>query len=200
MEHQFEQGQDRATASGLDGIGGVHRLCADVSARRPVDLSCYYTGNAGNMGCFEPDGRCRKKACALKTTGAMLATPVRLKVIGANTQGFAVLAGRSPDQKTVQVLISSYRIQQPQEPPRQSAPPGSHGLERRKLRPANPQGYSLKVSRLPWGDKPYAVKRYRIDEQQDFALVQEMATKGATLEVRQPLAPPAIELIVLTRE
>jgi hypothetical protein len=115
----------------------------------PVDLSHYYTGNAGNMGSFETNGGYRKKAYALKATGAMLDTRQRLAVTGSDTMGFAVLAGRAQDKKTVQVLISNYEIQQPKEPPRQSAPPGSRGLERRQTRSERIQGYTLHVTHLP---------------------------------------------------
>lgn len=163
-----------------------------------VDLSYYYAGNAGSMGSFEPDGSYRKKAYALKATGAMLDTPQRLAVQGGDTEGFAVLAGRSPDGRTVQVLIANYAIQQPQEPPKQSAPPGSHGLERRKLRQGGIESYSLKLVKLPWGHKPFTVKRYRLDASHDFALTEEREVEGGTLEIRQPLSPPAIELIVAT--
>ena len=79
----------------------------------PVDLSYFYTGNAGNMGCFETNGVCRKKAFALKATGAMLDTRRRLSASGGDTMGFAVLAGRSEDKRSVQVLIANYEIQQP---------------------------------------------------------------------------------------
>jgi hypothetical protein len=43
------------------------------------------------------------------------------------------------------------------------------------------------------------VKRYRTDEKQDYALVEELAAKGGTLDLSNPLPPPAIELIILTR-
>jgi hypothetical protein len=165
----------------------------------PVDLSHYYTGNAGNMGSFETNGVYRKKAYALKATGAMLDTRQRLAVTGADTMGFAVLAGRSKDKQTVQVLISNYQIQQPEEPPRQSAPPGSHGLERRQIRAESIQDYALRVAHFPWGRGAFTVKRYRIDENQDYALVEKFEAKGGTLELSRPLPPPAIELIVLKR-
>ena len=165
----------------------------------PVDRSHYYTGNAGNMGSFETNGGYRKKAYALKATGAMLDTRQRLAVSGSDTMGFAVIAGRSPDKKTVQVLISNYEIQQPEGPPRQSAPPGSLGLERRPIRSESIRAYALRVAHLPWGKGAFTVKRYRIDEQQDFALVEELAGKGGELELSRPLPSPAIELLILKR-
>ncbi len=165
----------------------------------PVDLSCYYTGNAGNMGSFETNGAYRKMAYAFKATGAMLDTPQRLSVTGDDTMGFAVLAGRSPDKQTVQVLISNYQIQQPEGPPRQSAPPGSHGLERRQVRTEAIPAYALDITHLPWGNKAFTVRRYRTDEKCDYALVEELEIQGETLELSRPLPPPALELIVLTR-
>ena len=78
--------------------------------------------------------------------------------------GFAVLAGRSQDKKTVQVLISNYQIQPPAGPPRQSAPPGSRGLVRRQIRSETIGAYALRVAHLPWGKESFTVKRYRTDE------------------------------------
>src|ERR1051325_5286038 len=164
----------------------------------PVDLSFYYTGNAGSMGSFETNGVARKKAFALRATGAMLATPQRLKVRGADTEGFAVLAGRAPDGRSVQVLISNYQIQQPQEPPHQSAPPGSHGLARRKLHARSVEGYSLSMINLPWGDRSCTIKRYRTDAEHDFALVEETKASGGKLDLHQALPAPGIELLIVT--
>ena len=164
----------------------------------PVDLSFYYTGNAGNMGSFEPDGAYRKKAYALKALGAMLDTRQRLKVRGGDTEGFAVLAGRSRDKHTVQVLISNYRIEQPQGPPKQTAAPGSKGLERRKLRTKGVDGYSLELAKLPWGNAPFLLKRYRLDQDQNLTLMEQRGCEGGTLRLAKPLAPPALELIVAT--
>jgi hypothetical protein len=164
----------------------------------PVDLSFYYTGNAGNMGSFEPDGAYRKKAYALKALGTMLDTRARLKVSGGDTEGVAVLAGRSSDKHTVQVLIANYRIEQPQGPPKQTAAPGSHGLERRKLRATPADAYALELVKLPWGNAPFLLKRYRLDRDQDFTLMEQRGCDGGVLRLAEPLAPPALELIVTT--
>jgi hypothetical protein len=180
-------------------IEGIVACALTYLQDAPLDRSYYYTGNAGNMGSFEPDGSYRKKADALKATGAMLDAPRRLAVSGSDTMGFAVLAGRSVDQRTVQVLVSNYQVPQPQGPPRQSAPPGSRGLERRQIRSETIPAYALRVAHLPWGKRPFTVKRYRTDEQHDFALMEEFETRGGALELERPLAPPAIELIVLRR-
>ena len=164
-----------------------------------VDVSCYYTGNAGNMGSFEPDGAYRKKAYALKATGALLNTPERLRARGADTEGFAVLAGRSGDRRTVQVLIANYEIQQPTEPPRQTASPGSHGLDRRKLQAKRPHAYALKIASLPWGKSAFTLRRYRTDADRNFELVEQTPGSGGTINISRPLTPPAVELIVVGR-
>ncbi len=166
----------------------------------PVDLSLYYRGDAGPMGCFEPDGSPRKKAFALKATGAMLDTPQRLQITGGDTTGFAVLSGRSADKDTVQILISNYQIEIPKAPPRQSAPPGSHGLERRQLSGERVPGYVLRVENLPWGKRPFTIQRFRTGEHENFALVEDSESSGGSLEITRDLPPPEIELIVLKRK
>lgn len=164
----------------------------------PVDRSYYYKGNAGNMGTFELDGTYRKKAYALKATGAMRDTPQRLRAEGGDTLGFAVLAGRSRDRKTVQVLIANYEILQPAEPPKQSAPAGSHGLSRRSgVKNSNNGGYALTIRNLPWGKREFKVRRYLTNSERNFAPSEETTARGGKFEITNPLPPPAIELIVL---
>lgn len=161
----------------------------------------YYSGTAGGMGMFERDGTYRKKAYAFKANGKMLNTPQRLGVSGTDTYGFAVLAGRSADGKMVQVLISNYEILQPEGPPMQTAPRGSHGLARRKgIHYGNNRGYDLTVSDLPWGDREFSVQRYRISDKENLDLVGESSGKGGNLALSNPLPPPGIELIVLQRK
>ena len=163
-----------------------------------IDMSLYYSGSSGGMGMFERDGSYRKKAYAFKANGKMLNTPKRLEVSGADTYGFGVLAGRSDDGKTVQVLISNYEILTPQTPPEQTAAPGSRGLVRRKgIRNENNKGYELSVSNLPWGKRKFTIKRYRISEKENLDLVSEASGKDGKLELKNELLPPCIELIVL---
>ena len=173
-------------------------LCALIYLQdAPLDRSYYYTGNAGNMGSFGRDGSCWKKAYALKATGAMLDTPQRLAVTGTDTMGFAGLAGRSADNQTVQVLISNYQVPQPQEPPHQTAAPGSHGLARRQLRSGRITGYALEIANLPWGKGPFTAKRYRTDADRNYALIEETNGTGGHLKLSNPLPAPAFELIVV---
>ncbi|MCX7011329.1 MAG: hypothetical protein NTW86_01965 [Candidatus Sumerlaeota bacterium] len=75
----------------------------------PIDRSLRYRGDATGVGLFEADGRYRKAAFAYKALGEMLDTPRRLAARGGDTSGFAILAGRSEDGKTVQALVCNYR-------------------------------------------------------------------------------------------
>ena len=60
-------------------------------------------------------------------------------------------------------------------------------------------GYNLTIDNLPWGKNAFSVKRYRISETQNLNLVEEKSGAGGTLNLSSPLAPDAVELIVLQR-
>ena len=142
------------------------------------------------------NGRYRKKAYAFKATGAMLATPERLAATGGDTLGFAVLAGRSRDGRTVQVLVSNYEIP----PDRRDVNPrsGPTALPRQEnIVYRNNRGYALTVTGLPWGKAGFAVKRYRLTDSENFTMMEEPAGRGGTFTIEHPLAPPGLELIVL---
>lgn len=162
-----------------------------------LDVSAIYSG----PDLFERDGGYRKSAYVLKANGTMLKTPQRLAVAGADTYGFAVLAGRSADGRTVQILIGNYEIHQPQGPPQQTAAPGSHPISRRKgIRYENNRGYHLTVKNLPWADREFSVQCYRISEKENLDLAYETSGKGDTLVLANPLPPPSVELIVAHRK
>lgn len=181
--------------------GGAFVCSSLIYMQDALDMSLYYTGTAGSMGLFDRDGTYRKKAYAFKANGKMLDTPQRLTVNGGDTWGFGVLAGRSADGKTVQVLISNYEIHTPAEPTRQTAAPGSHGLARRKgIRNENNRGYELTVNNLPWGKGEFIVQRYRITEKENLDPADETSGKGGILELKNELLPPGIELIVIKKK
>ena len=150
----------------------------------PIDRALYYRGDPGSMGLLETSGGYRRKGYTYKAVGMMLDTPLRLAVSGADTQGFAVLAGASKDGNTVQVLISNYEI-----PPQL----------RKGIEYTNNRGYELRVKNLPWGKADFTVKRYRTTETENWA-VNDGAGKGGTLELNAQLPPPGVELVVLQRK
>ena len=60
-------------------------------------------------------------------------------------------------------------------------------------------GYKLGISNLPWGNAAFSIKRYRISKTQNLELVEDGIGKGSAVNLSNPLAPDAVELIVLTR-
>lgn len=190
-------------------IGAVLSYLQDA----PVDLAHFYRGDAVWMGLFDLKGGYFKTAYAFKAMGRMQETPERLAVEGADTFGFAVLAGSSVDARTIQILISNYAIPSNFEPNNmqlpedvaKSAPLPDFSkfrfLPRRTdIVYRNNGGYDLMINHLPWGGKSFHVRRYRISETEDLDLIDDKHSKGDSLKLQSPLAPDALELIVLTRE
>jgi len=60
-------------------------------------------------------------------------------------------------------------------------------------------GYTLMIDNLPWGAAPFSIKRYRVSKTQDLDLIEEKSSTGASFHLSSPLAPDAVELIVLRR-
>jgi xylan 1,4-beta-xylosidase len=164
----------------------------------PLEIAQYETGPS----LFERDGTYRKKAHVFKATGAMLKTPQRLAVAGADTIGFGVLAGRSQDGKTVQVLIGNYEIADlGSGPPMAIRPPNVPVMEPRLgIEYKDNRGYSMTLTNLPWGQREFSVKRYRVTDTENFDLVGETSGEGGTFVLSNPLTPPAVELIVLEQK
>ncbi len=162
----------------------------------PVDRSFYYRGDAVANGLFERDGSYRDRAYAYKALGAMLDTRERLAATGGDTLGLAVLAGRSADGNTVQVLISNYEIP---ESHRNQPRARTGGLQpRNNIRYIDNRGFRLKIQHLPWGDGKFTIKRYRTTPTENWVETRS-AGDGDTVEITSPLPPPGIELIVIRR-
>jgi len=176
-----------------------------------IDHGIFYRGDAAWVGLFGPHGEYLKPGYTFRATGAMHDTPERLPVSGADTFGFAVLAGRSHDGRTLQVLISNYRIPEGYtphngEPPKDLFPDGFQvadvylkgGLQRRQgIVYSKNRGYDLTITNLPWKDAAFSVKRYRLTRSEDFGLVEDEVRSGGKLQLSNPLPPPGLELIVL---
>jgi xylan 1,4-beta-xylosidase len=171
-------------------IGAVLSYFQDA----PLDHAHFYRGDAAWMGLFDRQGQYFKTAYVFKAMGKMLETPQRLAVAGADTFGFAALAGRSADGKTVQIFISNYAI-----------PPGFVGKNKRLPRRTeivyrDNAGYNLTIDNLPWGSKAFGIRRYRISDSQNLELVEEKSGSGGKLKLSNPMPTDAIELIVLERK
>jgi hypothetical protein len=171
----------------------------------PLDAAMFYRGDAAWMGLFDLKGKYYKTAYAFKAMGQMLDTPRRLAVAGTDSTGFAALAGKSADKRTVQILISNYAIPtdykpkemlRPGDPPAPpaSAPPAFTGIVNR-----DKAGYHLAVGNLPWGDHAFTMRRYWISATQNLDLVEEKSLRGGSLNMSNLLAIDTVELIVLQR-
>jgi len=200
-EKQVLQGAENAAY-----VGAVMTYLQDSA----IDRAEFYRGDSTWMGLFGPHHEYFKTAYTFKAMAEMLNTPERLSLRGDDTFGFAALAGRSSDKKTVQVVISNYQIPLDFKPHQMPTPTAVQALfkvdfsnlkvlPRRTEIPKNPSGYSLTIDHLPWGSTPFTMKRFRITGTEDFALVEEKNGKGGKLELSNPLSAPAVELIVLQR-
>jgi hypothetical protein len=156
----------------------------------------YYRGDSGSRRLIAEDGSLTPNANVFKATGDMLDTPDRLAVTGADTLGFAVLAGRSTDGRRVRILIANHEI-----PPEYREP--RRGLARLPRQTSivygNNRGYALRIANLPWGNAAFSVKRYHLSDTGGFNLQSLPAGHGSSFQLQQELAPPAVELIVLER-
>jgi len=188
-------------------IGAVMTYLQDAS----IDRAMFYRGDATWMGLFGPHREYFKTAYTFKATGSMLDTPERIALTGSDTFGFTALAGRSSDQKKVQVLISNYQIPLNYKPHQMPTPQNVQDLlqvDFSKLKFLSPRSgikknnseYALTIDHLPWGKAAFTIKRYRITDTQDLTLVEEKSGKGGKLELANPLAAPGVELIVLERK
>jgi len=176
-----------------------------------IDRAEFYRGDAAWMGLFDTQKNLFKTAYAYKATAAMLDTPERLDVTGSDTFGFAALAGRSADGKTVQVLISNYPLAQDYKPHMMIPPPDVQALlkidfsklkvlpKRTDIPAVKNLGYDLTIDHLPWGNAAFTIKRYRITGTEDFKLAGKSSGKDGQAELSNSLPAPGVELIILQR-
>lgn len=183
-------------------IGAVLSYLQDA----PLDAAMFYRGDAAWMGLFDAEGKYYKTAYAFKAMGEMLDAPQRLAVTGPDTVGFASLAGRSVDGRTVQILISNYQIPanyKPKEmlrPGNKLPPPPSEPRHFNDIVDHHNAGYHLTVSNLPWGKSWFKLKRYRISKTQDLELIEEKTGLGDTVKLVNAMSTDTVELIVLERQ
>jgi hypothetical protein len=205
--------REKARLQGVDNaayIGAVLSYFQDA----PIDHAHFYRGDAAWMGLFDLQGKYFKTAYTFQAMGKMLDTPQRFAVEGTDSFGFAALAGRSADGKTVQILISNYAIPAGFKPNIMQIPPEALKAlpplpDSSKLKFLPPRtdivyrdnaGYNLTITNLPWSEKPFSAKRYRISETQNLDLVEEKSAAGGTVNLSSSLAPDAVELLVLQRQ
>jgi xylan 1,4-beta-xylosidase len=155
----------------------------------PIDAQAYRRSAAGAQG-----STADAVESALGAFGALKDTPVLIHTSGGDDSGFAVVAGRSKDNRLVQVLISNYQIAAKFLHPRDNW--DTSLPERRALQYSNNGGYDATVS-LPTSGK-YQVKRYRISDNSNFVLQDQRIESGPSIRLQAALPPPAVEFIVIS--
>lgn len=190
----------------------------------PLDAAIFYRGDATWMGLFDLKGNYFKTAYTFKAMGQMQETPQRLAATGADTDGFAVLAGKSADNRTVQIFLSNYEIPPGYKPKQMHLSPELQKMFKKAMaeqaakaktkKPApvnelpqrtgivykNNAGYNLTIADLPWGDAAFTVQRYRLSKTQNLALVENKTASGGSLKISTAFPPDTVELIVLQRK
>jgi xylan 1,4-beta-xylosidase len=166
----------------------------------PIDAATLYRADS----VFGSDGATPDKTGqALIALGRLKDTPYRLKVKGADLNGFAVEAARSADGREVQVLLSNYQIPSEFLGPRAAddvlhVPPvfDVRLLARRSIAYRNNAGYDLTINHLPLNHH-YSVQRCRISAAHDFQSLGTTLLPGGPIHLQAELPPPAIELVTI---
>jgi xylan 1,4-beta-xylosidase len=128
------------------------------------------------------------------TFGSMKSTPQLIRTTGGDDLGFALLAARSQDKRSIQILIGNYQV-----PAKFSGPRNNWDTslpERRTLQYQDNGGYDAAISVATAGK--YQVKRYRMNDAANFTLFDQSLQNGPNLHVQAALPPPAVELIVIS--
>jgi xylan 1,4-beta-xylosidase len=186
----------------------------------PIDQAMYYRADAAG-GLFHTDGTYTPGARALEAMGLMSSTPERLVASGGDQNGLAVIAGRSRNRNTVQILISNYAGQfagvpatavlvtdsfgdQYEELPVQVGPLNVGTFDftaTRTITHTDNAGYDLTINNLRPGR--FMITRYQITEDgtgnSDLALIDRSEATGGTVRLTHSLPPPGVELIVVQR-
>ncbi|MDB6103978.1 MAG: hypothetical protein JWO52_3977 [Gammaproteobacteria bacterium] len=166
----------------------------------PIDAATLYRADS----VFGSDGATPDKTGqALIALGRLQDTPFRLKVRGADLDGFAVEAARSADGHTVQVLLSNYQIPSEFLGPRAAddvlhVPPvfDVRLLARRSVSYRNNFGYDLTIDHLP-ANRRFSVERCRISAAHDFTSLGTTLHNGGPIHLLDELPPPGIELVTI---
>jgi xylan 1,4-beta-xylosidase len=131
---------------------------------------------------------------AVSAFGALKSTPFLIRSTGGDDSGFALVAGRSKDNRLVQILISNYQVESKYLVPRNNW--DTSLPERRRLEYSNNGGYDATLTLAMPGK--YQVRRYRISDSSSIALLDQRIETGPTIRLQAALPPPQVELIVIS--
>lgn len=185
------------------GARAAFTACAIIYMQdSPIDEQTFYMG----PNLFGEDGSTPNKVGqALTAVGRLKHTPNRLTVVGDDTYGFAVQAGRSDDGNTMTIVVSNYEVPATLRGPRRGGDvidAGEHGtihlLPRRDLDYSDNEGFTLLLTGLE-EDADFRIERYRTDDVWDGRLLSTVRERGANMTVSGRLPAPGIETIIITR-
>lgn len=154
----------------------------------PIDAQTYQPADPAVVATPDSVGR------ALEAFGAMKSTPQLIRTTGGDESGLAILAARSPDRRLIQILIGNYQVASKYLSRRDNW--NTALPERRTLQYQDNGSYDATIS-VPTSGK-YQVKRFRINQAADLSLVDQSIQSGPSLHLQAILAPPAVELIVIS--
>ena len=145
-----------------------------------------------------------KPRAVLRAAAQLTATPHRLAVEGGDSIGYAVLAGRSTDRASIQILIANHQQDSPGSGPVHPLAELAPAAAQPRREPASTQdgkeGYDLEAANLPWGAGDFGVYCYRVDQEHNFELVWGGGGRGGSLRLRRRLPPGAVELVILQQQ
>jgi len=138
-----------------------------------IAIANRYRGDAHGMGLFNMDGVAQKPFYAFKAFRFLLETPNRLSFTGSDKSGYAVMAGKSDNDKVVTILISDFN--------------------------SDYRGYRIEVNHLPWKGKSFRYERYLLDDTHNLGIVESRDCSEADhFLTREDMAAPSVQLIRLT--
>ena len=143
----------------------------------PVVISNRYRGNGGGtdgtgLGLFYDNGDYKKTAYAYLAQRLLLETPQRLAASGSDTAGYTILAGKSPDNRALTIIVSDFQ--------------------------SNRTGYTLSVNHLPWGaGQAFLYDRYLLDATHDLVLVESQVMTGTTFNTTEAMTAESVQVIRL---
>ncbi|MEX2300622.1 MAG: hypothetical protein WD733_06780 [Bryobacterales bacterium] len=149
--------------------------------------------------------RDEKRQAVLLAAAQLIETPQRLAAEGSDSIGYALLAGRSADRSSVQILIANARqlstasnTAQPLASSGRSSNSSQPGFE--AVRRDDNEGYDLEVANLPWGAADFGVYCYRVDGEHALDLIWEGGGRGGSLRLRRQLPAGSVDLVVLEQQ
>jgi hypothetical protein len=151
------------------------------------------------------EGRDEKRQAVLRAAAQLIETPLRLAVERGHPIGYALLAGRSADSTSVQILIANAQQVSPAPNPAQPLASGDRSSNAspphfEAVSQDDNEGYDLDVANLPWGAADFGVYCYRVDGEHTLDLVWEGGGRGGSLRLRRPLPTGSVDLVVLQQQ